>query len=359
MLMCVYNEIDNDGRVIRSAEALSSCIPITVLYVKSNTEYKNDNFKCIGVARRGKGILALLSFWKAILKELKNDNYTHLYLHDYYLTIVVILLSKNKIKHTTYDAHELIIPEPGKSLRGIIFSYLERITIKKFSLVVCANKERAQIMHKYYKLASEPLAIRNISISYDKQTLQIARKNKILNEIRILYQGDVSFERGLKSIINLHAYLPEKYKIVILGGGPNLEDIKKIIQDLNIYNKIECLGRRPLKELPEIMAKCDIGIVSYSYKGLNNIYCSPNKVYEYAQAGLPIICTDQPPLKKIIDSYKIGIYVSENDFKNPAVLCNKIIELYNNKINFYENLQNFTRNNTAEKELAKLVKVFS
>lgn len=359
MLMCVYNEIDNDGRVIRSAEALSSCFPITVLSINSNKEFNNIKFKCKRVGSKGKGLFNLISFWKAILNELKNEDYTHLYLHDYYLTILVFFTSKFKIKHVTYDAHELIIPEPGKSLRCLFFSFLERITINRFSLVVCANKERAHIMHKYYKLATEPLPIRNISVSYDSHIIENARKNKTLDEIRILYQGDVSFERGLKHIVDLHYFLPEKCKIVILGGGPNLEDIKKIVQNLKIHDKIECLGRRPLKDLPTIMAKCDIGIVTYSFKGLNNIYCSPNKVYEYAQAGLPIICTDQPSLKKIIDIYKIGICLSESEFKNPKIFCSKIIELINNKGQFHENLKFFLQNNTVEKEMAKLISVFS
>ena len=73
-------------------------------------------------------------------------------------------------------------------------------------------------------------------------------------------------------------------------------------------------------------------------KFLNSYYSLPNKIFEYIQAGIPIIATNLPEIK-IIDTYEIGILIDEltpdaiaeavNKLKNDHNLYNKLKENVN------------------------------
>ena len=84
-----------------------------------------------------------------------------------------------------------------------------------------------------------------------------------------------------------------------LGGSHNLEVDRRMAR--------EAISLWP--DLPEIMQACDVGIVCYSSNGLNNVYCASNKIFEYAQAGLPVVSTCQPPLRSLVERYGTGVLV--------------------------------------------------
>ena len=57
---------------------------------------------------------------------------------------------------------------------------------------------------------------------------------------------------------------------------------------------------------------CHIGVVTYSPCELNTAYCAPNKIYEYAAFGKPMIGNDVPGLK-MVSQAKMGLIVDDID----------------------------------------------
>jgi glycosyltransferase involved in cell wall biosynthesis len=53
-------------------------------------------------------------------------------------------------------------------------------------------------------------------------------------------------------------------------------------------------------------AGASIGIIPYENVSLNNWLCSPNKLWEYPIAGVPILASPFPEMSKIINDYGIG-----------------------------------------------------
>jgi glycosyltransferase involved in cell wall biosynthesis len=45
---------------------------------------------------------------------------------------------------------------------------------------------------------------------------------------------------------------------------------------------------------------------------LSDYYSLPNKLFEYAFAGLPILASDFPEIRKIVDKYSLGYYTDNN-----------------------------------------------
>jgi glycosyltransferase involved in cell wall biosynthesis len=92
----------------------------------------------------------------------------------------------------------------------------------------------------------------------------------------------------------------------VVGSGSEVDRLKNLASRLGVAEKIIFLGHLPKSELYNVVKKCDIGIISYQMKGLNTIYCAPNKIYEYAAYGLPIISSPQPTLAGALANNKIG-----------------------------------------------------
>jgi glycosyltransferase involved in cell wall biosynthesis len=235
-----------------------------------------------------------------------------IYVHDFYLPLIGLLAASALGARLVYDAHELIIPEHGErlGLRDMIFYQGERLSIKHADLIIAANQERAAFMQDHYHLKATPTVVRNIppapnatsatDVPATKQTEQAPQTT------RIVYQGDISLARGVGNLIRAMTLMPDEFVLLLVGGGVDLERVQSIVGELALEGKVVTCGKIPRAELHALLETCDIGVVTYSGRGLNNFYCAPNKVFEYAQAGLPIVATNQPPLKALVDEYEIG-----------------------------------------------------
>src|SRR5699024_528221 len=83
----------------------------------------------------------------------------------------------------------------------------------------------------------------------------------------------------------------------------------------------------PHDELLSWTAGASLGTIPYENTGLNHLYCSPNKLWEYPAAGVPILASDMPEMKKKIDEYGIGVTVDRGlDPQNIAVTVNGLTD---------------------------------
>lgn len=318
--MPVYNEIDYDGRVLRAAECLAEKHSVTVFSVNSHKSYSNPNFTTRTVSLDwfgSRGLLRWAYFFVMMLIAALRTRPDIVHAHDFFAAYPGRIAAALTGAALVYDAHELIIPEKGKRLsrRNRFFYRLEKRTLPRAALIVAANPERAELMREHYGLAQAPLAINNITPApvgtpgpdealRRYPALQRARDGLV----RLVFQGFISAERGAVACIAALAQLPEHFELVLVGGGPP-EDIAAMhaaIDEHDLKERVIYLGRVPRDHLHDILQCCDIGIVYYYTRTLNQLYCAPNKIYEYAQAGLPMISSCQPPLRPVHETYGIS-----------------------------------------------------
>ncbi|QWE29002.1 glycosyltransferase [Polynucleobacter sp. AM-7D1] len=365
--MAVYNPIEYDGRVKRSANALAEICNIKVICPAqdfSSDCFNPDAFDVMRVLSPKIKIQALkqIFFWVNFIFQAIKLRPSIIYAHDYYLIFPAWLAAFMTNAYLVYDAHELIIPNQGEriSKRDNFFYFLESRFIKSADLVIAANQERANIMGEHYELKKIPLVVRNIppmpkQTLSDKLVFRLYEKleHEYQEDIHIIYMGDINLDRGIGDLINSLKYLPMRYKCILIGGGPS-ESLIKLSHSQDIIGKrLRLLGPVPHNHIPDLLRQGDIGFLSYSMVGRNNIYCAPNKIYEYAQSGLPIISTSQEPIVSILRKYKIGELLPIKDKNTPL----KIAE-YIKKISFsneYKHaIRKFLLDNPHKSEMDKL-----
>ena len=92
-------------------------------------------------------------------------------------------------------------------------------------------------------------------------------------------------------------------------------------------------------EVISICSVADVGIHPIENTCLNHFYCLPNKLFQYIQAGIPVLCSDFPEMRKIVDGYKVGEVFDVEDVNNISNTINiffedmeKLMEYKNNCI---------------------------
>ncbi len=317
VLMMVYNALDYDGRVQRAADALAGTYALTVAALDSGLNFQPENYRLIAVKPRASRfkLAPHFWFWAAALRQAFRLRPAIVHAHDIFTAWPGWLAAKLCRARLVYDAHELYLPEPGRKMttRDWFWYALERRAIKAADLVIAANPERARIMHRHYRLSTVPLAVRNISpppaaiMSYTEVCGRYPALVRVSADQRIcIYQGEIDLQRGLARYVEAARHLPGNYRLVLVGGGPDAAALRGLVQGAGLEGKICLIGKVPREHLHDILRQCDVGLITYPLVELNNIYCAPNKIYEYAQAGLPVVATPQPPLRAMVEEYDLG-----------------------------------------------------
>lgn len=141
------------------------------------------------------------------------------------------------------------------------------------------------------------------------KTLGVSGDTRIL-----LYHGGFSSKRGLSHLVESAHSLPENHILVLMGWGALESNLKAAALTTNRIAKrsvVRFLGPVPNIELFNWISGATYGLIPYEAGPLNHAYCTPNKLYEFPAAGVPVIATDLPTLDQYIRGGMIGVTVSD------------------------------------------------
>lgn len=199
--------------------------------------------------------------------------------------------------------------------------------------VVVPELNRAFITKAWWELKKTPIVLPNKP--YDiPQGVPANDTKKIIAKIpdkkkTILYQGLIGAERRLDAYAEAVRLLGDDYQLCVMGQETQIPEQRLDIS--NEYPEVIKLGFVVPPEHLHITKASYIGVLSYiPQKGneLNVLYCAPNKIYEYAGCGIPMICHALPALIQVFERYQIGVCVDEMTPEKIAVGIKKIEENY-------------------------------
>lgn len=202
-------------------------------------------------------------------------------------------------------------------LRTRFYIKQEKLITKRTQYIISANEQRALIMQGYYRLEQKPYVIQNIPLE------KYVSKTKTLegDKISIVYLGYISKTRKIDKLIH-YISSQKKWDLYIYGDGDFYQEMFNYVKKKNLQN-IYIMGRYNQEDIKEILSKHQIGYICYDTKGLNNIYCEPNKIYDYTFHNIPLVSFFHPKLYQIFEQHQIG--VSSDDILKGI---NKIIKEY-------------------------------
>lgn len=233
--------------------------------------------------------------------------------HDLPQLIAAVLAKEELRTPLVYDAHELypeiitLTPAQQSSL-----SKREKLLVNFCDAIITVNPFLADEMAGRYDIPA-PHVIRNCAeappglipgrrLRRFEETLPISPEDKIL-----LYQGWFSPHRGLQYLVEAMAKAPAHVVLVLMGYGDTKDELWRIVEKEHLEQSVFIHDAVPQAELLFWTASADAGIIPYQPVDLNSRYCSPNKLFEFIQAGLPMIVNDLPYLRSVVKTEGFGV----------------------------------------------------
>ncbi len=131
----------------------------------------------------------------------------------------------------------------------------------------------------------------------------------------LLYQGGFAKQRGLEFLIEAGATLKPDWTIVLMGWGPLEPELHILAEKFRRPSEsaaVTIIPGVPQSELLHWTMGGTLGAIPYENVGLNHLYCTPNKLWEFPAAGLPILATDLVEIRRTVDRYGVGFLLPRN-----------------------------------------------
>jgi len=140
----------------------------------------------------------------------------------------------------------------------------------------------------------------------------------------IVYQGGLQQGRGLPKLVKSAELVPNAY-FIFIGGGRQTAELMQLTEQLKLTERVKFIPTVALAELPEYTASADIGVQPIENTCLNHFSTDSNKLFEYVLAGIPVVATDFPEIRKVVNKYKVGEVVKPDCVKSLADVLNKLV----------------------------------
>ncbi|MDP5171756.1 MAG: glycosyltransferase [Bacteroidia bacterium] len=217
-----------------------------------------------------------------------------------------------------YDSHELFTEVPELIHRPAtrkIWLWLEQWLVPKLRTAYTVNESLAKIFTEKYKVPF--VAIRNVPFA--KPMPSPPKPGRV-----IIYQGALNLGRGIDLMIDAMALL-EGFELRIIGRGDVEEDLRKRAASLPA-GRVTFYGFMPLEKLAAITAEASLGLSLEEDLGANYHFASPNKVYDYIQAGIPVLVSDLPEMRSLVESTGCGEILRKEE-RNTQQLAARIAQI--------------------------------
>jgi glycosyltransferase involved in cell wall biosynthesis len=246
------------------------------------------------------------------------------HLHDPPLIIPGLLL-KLFGKKIIYDVHEdfpkrLLIRQWIPSRLRPFAARMARLG-EQFSSIFFDAIITASYIPEHLKRHKRVCTIQNYPLlsyfNFKEKELENIPKEENVSIFRVIYAGGLSPDRGIHKMVEAMEYLKEAQVELILCGRFSSAAYEREVRSLNGFQRVKFLGWLNHKEIPSVLSRANaaLHIPLFPMQESGEL---PVKIFEYMAAGLPIISSNFPLLKNIIEEHNCGICVDPTNSKEIA-----------------------------------------
>ncbi len=239
---------------------------------------------------RSRSPWTLAKLWWRVLSLRWHNRYdsVHVINEDLYLVLLPLLLGQHVVLDV-FDSSFLKWRVPGWVVwlgRRICYCLPAKILV--------TDDERAGLMPHFVR--PKLLVVPNYPFRYDGPV-----RPRDPAVVRILYAGSLVARRGTAFLEQLLAVAGDVR--VVMAGWIRDEPTRALSQ----HPRVEWLGLLPQRETIEQATRCDFILCHYEPNNLNNIYASPNKIYDAIQANCGIIINPEARISRFVREHGLGV----------------------------------------------------
>ncbi len=198
--------------------------------------------------------------------------------------------------------------------------YIKLIPNTAYFLLNFFNRQREFILHsdkviavsKFVKqaLINETFVDeKKITVIYNGLDENFSQITKVGDIVQLFYVGLIHLSKGLADLVDVMGQIKDKkIELVIVGDGLYLADLRKLVSEKDLLNKIHILGRKSHEESMQLLASSDIFVLpSRRVEGF------PMSIVSAMLAGLPTVSSNMGGIPEAVENDVTGIvYKSGN-----------------------------------------------
>jgi len=230
--------------------------------------------------------------------------------------------------HLIYDSHEFFteVPELEGRFALKVWLWLEGMMLPKLKHPFTVNRSIADEYEKRYGLRMG--VIRNVPNRIAWPEVLPTRNELGLPDgktLIVLQGAGINMHRGAEEAVMAMRQLNDAL-LLIIGSGDVIETLKQMVDEYGIRERVRFMGRMPYEQMMLHTRLCDIGLTLDRDTNLNYRYSLPNKVFDYIQAGVPVLATDLPEVSRVVVGHDVGMTING---LTPELLVNAIETMRN------------------------------
>jgi len=296
---------------------------VTLLVNDNNPDEINKDVKIVSTKFKPKNRLErFLKSRKLLFQKALEINADIYHFHDPDLLPLGNKL-KRKGKKVIFDSHE-DVPEQIKDktwipklIRGLIakvYSYYEKASLKRYDSVITVTPH---IVERLSKINFNTIMVTNYPILGSVSNTNREPQNAIC------FAGGINEEWNHDKIIKALENI-DGVKYILAGTGT--KQYIDFLRSLPGWNKVNYVGKVPHEEVKNIYAQSIAGIaLNYSNQAKNEGTLGNTKLFEFMEAGLPVICSNYRLWKEIVEENNCGICIEPNNIEEIKNAINYII----------------------------------
>jgi glycosyltransferase involved in cell wall biosynthesis len=331
-----HTDISRDGRIIKELSALASGFPsLKVSAVglpcregaPSARPLKSVDVRLLPLWSRRLAIfgssvrhsLSMVEFAVRVLYEGVRKRPTLVHCHDVIALPAGWLVSIVVGSRLIYDAHELESKRNGQSaLLGNLVLAVENWCWRRIALLVSVSPS----IIDWYRdnLGPKPsILVMNSPVLSLSATIPITREPGSAGYFHrlfgiqagtpvFIYVGIMMHGRGIEQVLEVFGRAGVRSHVVFMGYGDavGVEDHARRFANIHLHPAV------PHDQVVEYVRHADCGLCLIEDVSLSDRLCLPNKLFEYAFAGIPVLASRLPEIERAVREFGLGV-CCEND----------------------------------------------
>ncbi len=361
--LVAFNKISTDARSYNFARTLLELNFNIVAVAKDETppRFNSKNFHFIGIKAKQKGrtIFRLIDFYLKAIRKVRKIKADFVLACDVYSLPIAKCIARTNNCKIIYDSREIyseLASLSDKKLKKKIIAKFEKHYLKFVEKIIVTGELDKEYLRKIFP-NHHYFIIKNFPPRFDSANRIDLRK--ILNlpndSIILVYQGMLLKGRGLEKVVHALRF-DQRLHLICFGEGEYLNLLKETAEAENVSKQFHHLGSKPYWELLEWTSGGDIGLSLIEPISLSYELALPNKLFEYFMAGLPVVASNLPAIRKVYEKYQFGAIVEPNIA--PFELARIFATIFNQKEKYSDTIQNARNEFCWENQVATIMQLF-
>ena len=278
------------------------------------------------------GLYYMRYVWRSY-KYAKKKKFNIIHCHDIYTLPIGILLRRKAKKPLIYDCHEhyqdlvveeIKIPQFIRHLVKKLVQASEFFMCNSAGAIITVDERlKNKFIERYEKV--------EIVANYPDKGFDIANIEQTSGESKLIYGGGINRQRGIMAMVKGLKIVKEKkpdVKLLVLGEfkDDSRDEVELVLKDNGRGNNVIFKGGVTPEDAMKHYSEANVclALLQPTQRFKDAV---PIKLFEYMLCARPVIISDFPDNRKIVESAKCGFLVDPTNIED---ISDKILWLLDN-----------------------------